>query len=329
MTWFEELTGFEEITDYGVRSRIELDGDTLTSKVNGRSMKCGHLDIPTLGELRTRVQELPRPDGELQVRELVGDVVDLHLDPANAGAVFQVASQFNLLEMVSPDVTPEAGIGIYERDITQGPACAITCGAGTIYRSYFVPVDGEPGQSEYRQIDCLGDLGTGLGNDEYGLWKMRNGYALPSAKGLKEIDGLLFVQDEAQRDVLRALLRVGIQSDTEVTLHDAGHTVTQVYCSALPVAYADHSPRDWADFAKLVLEAAYEATFLAAILNHARTGNPRLYLTWLGGGAFGNSSAWIQHAVRRSLELFREWPLEVEIVSYRASRREVQELLGR
>jgi hypothetical protein len=328
MTWFEELTGFQEITDYGVRSRIELDGETLTSTVNGRSMKCGQLDIPTLGELRTRVQELPRSDGALQVREIVGDVVDLHLDPANAGAVFQVASQFNLLEMVSSDVMPEAGIGIYERDITQGPACAIACGAGTIYRNYFVPVDGEPGQSEYRQIDCLADLGTGLGNDEYGFWVMRNGYALPSAKGLKEIDGLLFVQDEAQRDVLRTLLRVGIQSDTEVTLRDEGHTVTQVYCSALPVAYADHDPRDWADFARLVLEAAYEATFLAAILNHARTGDPRLYLTWLGGGAFGNHSAWIQHAVRRSLEMFREWPLEVGIVSYRNSRPEVRELVG-
>jgi hypothetical protein len=328
MTWFDELTGFQEITDYGVRSRLVLEGDTLTSTVNGRSMKCGLLDTPTLDELRAQVQELPRPSGQLQVREIVGDVVALHLDPANAGAVFQVASQFNLLEMVSPEVTPEAGIGIYEKDGTQGPACAIACGAGTIYRNYFVPVAGEPGQSEFRQIDCLADLGTGLGNDDYGFWVMRNGYALPSAEGLKEIDGLLFVQNEAQRDVIRALLRVGIHSGTEVTLCDAGHTVTQVYCSALPVAYAGHSRQDWADFARLVLEAAYEATFLAAILNLARTGNARLYLTWLGGGAFRNDSAWIQHAVRRSLEMFREWPLEVGIVSYRSSKPEVRELVG-
>ncbi len=52
--------------------------------------------------------------------------------------MFQVASQFNLLEMISPNVTPDDGIGIYENDPTQGPACAIACGAGTIYRNYLV-----------------------------------------------------------------------------------------------------------------------------------------------------------------------------------------------
>ncbi|MCK5683507.1 hypothetical protein KAJ27_05280 [bacterium] len=51
--------------------------------------------------------------------------------------MFQVASQFNLLEMVSPGVTPEEGVGRYEHDHTQGPACAIACGVGTIYRNYF------------------------------------------------------------------------------------------------------------------------------------------------------------------------------------------------
>ena len=34
----------------------------------------------------------------------------LHADPANAQALFQVASQFNTLEMTGPSVTPEDGI---------------------------------------------------------------------------------------------------------------------------------------------------------------------------------------------------------------------------
>jgi hypothetical protein len=327
MTWFQELTGFAEASADSVRSRMVLDGGTLTSTVNGRSMKCGHLELPMLGQLRARVSGVARVDGELRVREIIGDIRDLHADPANAGATFQVASQFNLLEMVSPDVTPEAGVGIYENDPTQGPACAIACGAGTIYRNYFAPVDGKLGQSEHRQIDCLADLGTALGNNEHGFWEMRNGYALASAEGLKLLDGLLFVQSEAERDELRSLLRAGIQSDTEVTLHDAGHTVSQVYCSALPVSYTDHPAQDWADFARLVLEAAYESTFLAAILNLARTGDPRLYLTWLGGGAFGNRAKWIEYAVRRSMEKFRHWPLQVGIVSYRRSKPAVQQLL--
>ena len=49
--------------------------------------------------------------------------------PENAGALFQVASQLNLLEMTGPEVTPEDGVTIYQDDRTQGPACAIAAGA--------------------------------------------------------------------------------------------------------------------------------------------------------------------------------------------------------
>jgi hypothetical protein len=66
----------------------------------------------------------------------------MHQRPENAGALFQVASQFNLLEMMSPSVTPEQGVTRYERDPTQGPACAVAAGAATIYRNYFAKVHG-------------------------------------------------------------------------------------------------------------------------------------------------------------------------------------------
>ena len=37
----------------------------------------------------------------------------------NAGALFPVASQFNLLEIPSRQVTPERGVDVYESDRTQ------------------------------------------------------------------------------------------------------------------------------------------------------------------------------------------------------------------
>src|SRR5437667_12141333 len=80
-----------------------------------------------------------------------------------AGALFQAASQFNLLEMVSPTVTPEHGVTRYQHDRTQGPACAIAAGAATIYRNYFAPVGGGYGQTAERQFDGLADLGDALG----------------------------------------------------------------------------------------------------------------------------------------------------------------------
>ena len=51
--------------------------------------------------------------------------------PEYEGALFQVASQFNALEMISPTVTPEEGATRYEHDRTQGPACAMAAGAAT------------------------------------------------------------------------------------------------------------------------------------------------------------------------------------------------------
>ena len=60
-------------------------------------------------ELRERTRELVRAGGgELRVSSLQGDVRRLHTQPLNNSALFQVASQFNLLEMTGPDVTPEA-----------------------------------------------------------------------------------------------------------------------------------------------------------------------------------------------------------------------------
>jgi len=148
MTWFEVLTGFRETSPGQVRRSIAIDGDTWTSLVNGRTFTCGRLETPSLGELRHRVARSPGATGRLSVTERVADVSDLHAEGTNAGCLFQVASQFNLLEMVSPRVTPEQGVGIYENDPTQGPACAIAAGVGTIYRNYFVARTGAPGNQE-------------------------------------------------------------------------------------------------------------------------------------------------------------------------------------
>jgi hypothetical protein len=327
MTWFQVLTGVDELSPAHVRKNIAVDGETMTSLANGKMMACGRLEIPSLGELRARVVAGKQVVGKISLREVIANVQTLHKDTANAGSLFQVASQFNLLEMQGPNVTPEHGIGIYERDHTQGPACAIAAGAGTIYRNYFVHVKGQLGQSEHNQIDCLADLGLALGNTHSRLWQMRNGYALASREGLIEIADLLRASGEAERDKLRKLLRIGIQWNPQVTLDGCTHLVSQAYCSALPVAYADHDSNIWEYFARLVVEAAYEATLCAAILNLQGSGNNRVFLTLLGGGAFGNENIWITDAIKRALKLYADWNLDIAVVSYRSSNPLIQEIV--
>lgn len=320
MTWFKTLTGCREESPEYVREHLAVDDEHLRSNLNGKSWCCGKLETPSLADLRARARQTSIRAAKATVRELVADVQSLHCDAANAGAMFQVASQFNLLEMTSPMVMPEDGVGIYENDFTQGPGCAIAAGAGTIYRNYFVIVNGQSGQSADNQIDCLADLGQRLGNSDERLWAMRSGYALPTSEGLSEVNLKLGQMDESDLDALRGLLRIGLQLHTQVTLQDCSHRVSQVYCSAMPVAYTRHSPQLWAPLATLVLEAAYEATLCASIENAARTGNNRLYLTLLGGGAFGNDLTWILGAMQRAVSLYPDCGLDIAIVSYGRSK---------
>jgi len=325
--WFEALTGFREESPKQVRENMSVDGNLLKSNINGKEYVCGLLETPSLAELRYRVNHSKNNSGKISVREIIANVQQLHIDESNAGSLFQVASQFNLLEMVSPDVTPEYGVGRYEHDRTQGPACAIAAGAGTIYRNYFVNVNGEQGQTSENQIDCLADIGTKLGNSDNHLWEMRNGYALASEEGLTEITNKIKSASESEIDGLRKLLRIGIQWNTEVTLSNSKHTVTQAYCSALPVAYSQQSSERWASFAQIILEASYESTICTGILNSMKTGNSKVYLTLIGGGAFGNERTWIINAIKRSLELYQHIDLDVVIVSHGYSNSHVQELI--
>ena len=330
MTWFTKLTGIDEHSPDQVRRELSLAGDCIVSPM-GKRIAFGRFETPKLAELRRIMADLDleTESQPASVREVVGDVRELHAEPANAGAMFQVASQFNLLEMTTPSISPERGVGIYENDPTQGPACAIACGAGTIYRNYFADVDGQIGQTADKQIDCSADLGTELGNVDQRLWTMQNGYLFPCDEGLTEITRAIRSASEAERNALLGHLRIGLQLDAEVTLDGAGHQVSQVYCSALPVAYGRQPIDQWTDFAKLILDAAYEATLAVAVLNASRSGNRVVFLTLLGGGVFGNRDHWIIDAIGRAFQIHRDHGLDLRIVSYGRSKPAVAELVSR
>lgn len=338
MDWFESLMGFREKGYAATQNLLELDGDRLRSTVNGAEYGIGTLELVSLAELRARAgigDGTPR-FGRLKAEIMRTDARAVHIEPRHAGAVMQVASQFNLLEMVGPTITPEAGVTVYKMDPTQGPACAIAAGAATIYRNYFAPVDGAIGQTANRQLDGLADLGAALSAaldmPVEDLWQMRNGYAMGSVRGIAAIGRYLDAAAEPERDRLRGLLRIGVHQDVEVTAAPGPtrHRVTQAFCSALPVAYARNvDARTWKPFATLVLEAAYEATLCAAVVNAQRTTSAQVFLTSLGGGAFGNDASWILAAKTRALALFASHRLDVRFVSYGAPSAGLTELVGR
>jgi hypothetical protein len=325
MDWFETLTGFRESDYDDTRAKLKIKGNRLQSLVNGKDYGIGELELVSLESLRQRVSTAGKLPGKLQVSVVTGDVRQMHRLPENAGALFQVASQFNLLEMISPTVTPEQGVTRYQNDHTQGPACAIAAGAATIYRNYFAPVNGCYGQNAKRQIDGLAELGgalaAALNQPINALWEMKNGYALCTRSGLDSIAKYLESLELEQLDVLRGKLCVGIHRDVEVTEGERRPIASQAFCSALPVAYTNVPAVLWEAFASLVLEAAYEATLFAAVLNAQRGASNVVLLTQLGGGAFGNHDEWIHAATRRSLGKMRAFDLDVKLVSYRSPSR--------
>jgi hypothetical protein len=322
LDWFERLTGFQEGGYEETRRRLEVDGRRLRSRVNGQAYGIGELELVSLQTLRDRVQGTGGLPGRLKVRIVTGDVRAMHQAPENAGALFQVASQFNLLEMVSEDVTPEDGVTRYQSDRTQGPACAIAAGAATIWRNYFVPVGSGIGQTRHRQLDGLADVGAALSDaldlPLEALWEMRNGYALCTRPGLDAISAHLDASSREEVDALRAKLRIGVHWDVEVTDSRQAQrpTVSQAFCSALPIISSAMRDGNWRALASLVLEGAYEATMWAAVHNAQRGASNIVLLTRLGGGAFGNDDEWIHAAMIRALRMTQEFDLEVRLVSY-------------
>ncbi len=333
MDWFERLTGFRETGYVETRGKLRVEGPQLQSLINARRFGIGELELVSLQALRERMKSAGGLPGRLKVGVVTGDVRHMHRLPENAGALFQVASQFNLLEMTGPEVTPENGVTIYQYDHTQGPACAIAAGAATIYRNYFAPVGGSNGQTKDRQLDGLADIGEvlseALDQPVTALWEMRNGYALCTGAGLDAIARHLRAMQPEQVDILRSKLRIGVHSDVAVTDAEGEHRplVSQAFCSALPVAYSRLPSARWKPFASLVLEAAYEATLLTAALNKRRGSSNVVLLTLLGGGAFGNEDDWIYAAIRRALKLMSGFELDVRLVSYREPPPTIQKIV--
>jgi len=158
-------------------------------------------------------------------------------------------------------------------------------------------------------------------------WLVQNGYLFATQAQLHAINDLLANASSLELDNLQGLLQVGIHADTQVTLNNSSHTVTQVYCSALPIGYSAIAAEHWEPLARLVLRAAYQSTLAAAVINREHTGNNTVYLTLLGGGVFANPVVWIIDALAHALNMFQQAGLSIKIVSKDYPHPAVQSLL--
>lgn len=342
-TWFRNVFGFTESDNYDETQKcLQHIRDPETGKING--VYPGTFHQKPLAQLRHEAATAAAAclqKGSVRTTNVVGEAGAMHRDPSHRGSVFQAASQFNCLEFLNQNTTPEQGITGYIRDRTQGPACAVACPAGTAMRNYLVPWTDwrgkkRTGQTAQNQIDCSDPVQRALINvgrdskdpqlaplekhapipESERLWTTKNGYLDSDPIRLRKASALIQavrVNKQKYSDLL-GHLTIGIQENTDVTAFRSNNVVsnvTQVYSSAVAVGYSQcEDAPGWADVAQLFLDATYEATLLQGVIevaNHYAGGGtsdnaPKTLLTKVGGGVFNNNTEWIVNAIKRGVE---------------------------
>jgi len=329
--WFDKVFGFQEMGpgDMPVVRRFlrveDVEGRKILVNDIGGSPKRLNAGIPlclSVGKLLESVSPLTHAAVVgLSYYSMPGDIKNFHMDGRLANSLFQVASQFNALEMVSPEVTPEEGITKYQNDRTQGPVCAMACPYGTVYRNYFSMPGSQP-QTRENQLNTLRPLT--MPPFSFNL-REENGYVFPeSKKEAQRIERILQNRDNFFSAM--NLVEYFIQGDTTVVNSDDSsakelHRVSQIYCSALPLAYFPEQLGDCPMFLNMILHSVYYSTLAhASHMARIRGDRVKVFLTRVGGGVFGNKDEMINAAIKSATNFFSSEPIDVIMVNFKANQ---------
>jgi hypothetical protein len=244
--------------------------------VGGRKWDAGRFEVVSLATLKERAPSAARRS-RLWILDGISPITDIGALQAHASddTTFQVASQFNCLEAPGPTLT---SVTSYLSDPTQGPRASISAFPGTLLRHYAAPgPDGRFVQTnDGRQIDLLARVCDGA--------RVQNGYL--RARNIADAGRLLAALEARFDDIC-----VGVHDGVEVVLgYDwAGSVpgsprIAQVFTSTLAGGPYGNLEVIHEEICRYLLRAAYLGTLLAA----AAVARPRVVLTLIGGGVFGN-----------------------------------------
>lgn len=337
--WFRDLFGVEESTYLATQSAFTLTpsptdiSSSLLIAPNGQSFPTGTFTTPSLTALRSNTPS-SSPSLLSLTHIAVGDILSLHALYPNA--TFQVASQFNALEFPTPFTTPEKGITSYALDRTQGPACSLACPAATFVRNYCIPIGKQTGQTAEKQLNLLRPLLAALPRSVGDGIIVENGYTSAAGhKALAAVEKAIAGLDPEARERLIGELCVGVHSRVGVVYESRWKEVsedvrvTQVFCSALSIAYSGGEVSAWEGLARVVLDACYEAVLrVAEIERQAGIGSGLCFLTFVGGGVFKNKAEWIAGAIGRAVRRCEAFGLDVRVCHYREIDDSMRDLIS-
>ena len=359
--WFNQVFVFDELplghsfTSFNVKKSTT---NHILMTVKGAEIDVGVFRymsvadlLKTASENTSAVASAADPTNNLKYYMMTSPAHTVHTTPGYHDSIFQVASQFNALEMLTPTQTPQKGITIYHADNTQGPVCAMVCPFGTLYRNYFCMPDAGK-QLEDKSVNVNPQIGTPAGGTGSGNNQINTLTELMKIdvcfKDLRFQNGYIFVKDKPQLDAINKYLLIPenfwtammaikyvIQEDTPVVnLSDGtimGQIVSQIYCSAYPVSYSTEpdpatkaqrvpgtNKKDYELLSSMILHAVYYSTLAYAVTRITPDETrKKVFLTKVGGGAFGNDVSLIDNAIYNAVRHFTAYPIDVHIVDYK------------
>ena len=305
-TWFSDITGLPEYDWLEERHHSiqqAPNGDLLVQNMHTKKIyEAGHFSVHSVEELTppTTIATNP-PPFELHIRteERGKPFVDVAYLQAHAQekTLFQVASNFNCAEVAHPYVEPDNGsfVSNLAIDSTQGPAASASGGVSAITRIHAPFYDPNTpsdtwGQTHSRQIELLGHPLV--------------------APHFPVINGKLWFHGteptEFSPENILPHIRIGLhrrvrpyfgyRTPPYMEKIENPPSIDQVFVAALnrraPLPYPEHL----ASKTNLLLDAAYQGTYLSALFCN----NPLLMLTLIGGGSFANPPHLIAQAIAKA-----------------------------
>ena len=267
-----------------------------------QEFNAGYFEQITLGKLRKEAPVFSnrQDNGPIKLTIMYAqenrrtvDIGALQADPKNIDAVFQVASNFNALESTYHTELPR--LVDYIHDYTQGPFASISAAPGLILRQYYcfwekftntpnkwpMQKQNEGKISSDSHINLLERLGV----------TTQNGYIVSDIENITPENFNNFkIGFHSNIQVTSGLA----QGDQHQTFYDPNQLINQVFAAAINMGQY----RDAEEQAKLILKWTYEATLKAAFCK----GKKRVFLTRMGGGAFGNDPRWIEDAIIEAIK---------------------------
>jgi hypothetical protein len=282
--WFEDVLGFEE-------KDFNYSLEEIPSNIRE---KMGNFEQQSILELKKTFERKKKKNNshiKLVVRYRNSYSHEISFDTSaiqfysKENAVFQVASNFNCLEIPRAEYNPFNGYFLTKQmtDNTQGPSASGGTAFGSILRLI---------KHKEKRINLLEDTPLIANNGK-----------------------LKYSENKNFKKFNPDLIKIGLQKNVEANFlrlpqifkyNQNGVKINQVFTSTC--ICNDSTPND---LSRILLEKAYEGTYLCAIITQA----PTLILTLIGGGVFNNSLSLIIEIIMKTHEAYEEYlPKDCEVI---------------